>query len=310
MFASETGQNTGWVLRGTYLVAAGGLPVANSVVPASGSGTGQRFSFTASDQGGAGFITGMAMLLSSSLSTTNACSLVYDRTQNVVSLAFDIPANGAASVTPGANNIVSNAQCSLNGANTTVVIGLTSVVVTVDLTFNAAWFGAKNTYLLASETTFSSGFVTVGGWTVTGGAPTADSVAPASGSGTSPNFTFTVSDSSSQLNIVGMSMLITAGAPSVQANACFLVYNRTNATIGLYDDAGTTLSTKPIGSSSNLFNTQCAVGFTVMVHSGNSVSFTINTVFRTFSGAKSVYLQANEPNTNSGWVQRGTWTVP
>ncbi|MDP8990936.1 MAG: SBBP repeat-containing protein, partial [Acidobacteriota bacterium] len=310
MFGSDAGLNTGWVLRGTYLVAAGGLPVANSVVPTSGSGPSQRFSFTASDQGGSGFITGMAMLLSTSLSTTGACSMVYDRTANVVSLAFDNPANGAASVTPGSPTIVSNGQCSLNGANTTVVIGVTSVVVTVDLTFNANWFGAKNTYLLASETIVNSGFIPVGGWTVTGGAPTADSVTPASGTGTSPNFTFTVSDSTSQLNITGMSMLITSGAPTSLANACYLVYNRVTATIGLYDNSGTVLSTKPIGSSANLFNTQCAVGFTVMVHSGNSVSFTINTVFLTFSGAKSVYLQANEPNTNSGWVQRGAWTVP
>ncbi len=310
MFGSDAGLNTGWVLRGTYLVAAGGLPVANTVVPTSGSGPAQRFSFTASDQGGSGFITGMAMLLSTSLSTTNACSMVYDRTRNVVSLAFDNPANGAAPVTPGSPTIVSNGQCSLNGANTTVVIGVTSIVVTVDLTFNADWFGAKNTYLLASETIVNSGFVTVGGWTVTGGAPTADSVSPASGTGTSPNFTFTVSDSTSQLNITGMSMLITSGAPTSLANACYLVYNRITATIGLYDNTGTILSTKPIGSSANLFNTQCAVGFTVMVNSGNSVSFTINTVFLTFSGAKSVYLEANEPNTNSGWVQRGAWTVP
>ena len=310
MFGSDAGLNTGWVLRGTYLVAAGGLPVANTVVPTNGSGPAQRFSFTASDQGGSGFITGMAMLLSTSLSTSNACSMVYDRTRNVVSLAFDNPANGAAPVTPGSPTIVSNAQCSLNGANTTVVIGVTSVVVTVDLTFNANWFGAKNSYLLASETVVNSGFVTVGGWTVTGGAPTADSVAPSSGCGTSPNFTFTVSDSTSQLNITGMSMLITSGAPTSLANACYLVYNRVTATIGLYNNAGTVLSTKPIGSSANLFNTQCAVGFTVMVNSGNSVSFTINTVFLTFSGPKSVYLQANEPNTNSGWVQRGVWTVP
>jgi hypothetical protein len=33
-------------------------------------------------------------------------------------------------------------------------------------------------------------------------------------------------------------------------------------------------------------------------------------VFNSFSGAKTVYLQANEPGSNSGWVQRGTWTVP
>jgi hypothetical protein len=65
-----------------------------------------------------------------------------------------------------------------------------------------------------------------------------------------------------------------------------------------------------VGSSANLLNSQCAVGYTVMTTSGNSVSFTINVVELSFSGAKSVYLQANEPNTNSGWVQRGTWTFP
>jgi len=310
MYGSDAGLNTGWVLRGTYLVAAGGLPVANSVVPGAGSGAAQRFSFTVSDQGGAGFLTGTAMLLASSFSTANACSMVYDRTANVVSLAYDIPANGATPVTPGSATVASNGQCTLNGANTTVVIGITSIVVTVDLSFNAAWFGAKNIYLLAAETSINSGWISVGGWTVTGGAPTADSVVPALGSGSSPNFTFTVSDSASPFNITGMSMLITAGAPSVLTNACFLVYNRTAGTIGLYNNAATTLSTKPTGSSANLFNSQCAVGYTVMTTTGNSVSFTINVVFLSFSGAKSVYLQANEPNTNSGWVQRGTWTVP
>ena len=310
MYGADAGLNTGWVLRGTYLVAAGGAPAANSVVPSAGSGAAQRFSFTVSDPGGAGFLTGVAMLLSSTLSTANACSMVYDRTANVVSLAYDTPGNGATPVIPGSNTVASNAQCTLNGANTTVVTGITSVVVTVDLSFNANWFGAKNVYLLASETIVNSGWVTVGGWTVTGGAPTADSVLPASGSGNSPNFTFTSSDSASAFNITGMSLLITSGAPSVVTNACYLIYSRTTGTIGLYNNAATTLSTKPIGSSATLTNSQCAVGYTVMVTSGNSVSFTINVVFQSFSGAKSVYLQANEPNTNSGWVQRGTWTVP
>jgi hypothetical protein len=49
-----------------------------------------------------------------------------------------------------------------------------------------------------------------------------------------------------------------------------------------------------------------------MTTSANSISFTINVVFKSppFSGAKTVYLQALEPNTSSGWVARGTWTVP
>jgi len=49
-----------------------------------------------------------------------------------------------------------------------------------------------------------------------------------------------------------------------------------------------------------------------MTTSGNAVSFTINLVFKSaqFQGAKTVYLQALEPNTSTGWVARGTWTVP
>ena len=311
-FASEGAVNTGFVLCGTYLVAAGGIPIANSVIPSAGSGPGQRFSFTVSDQGGNGFIVAVAMLFSATLDTNNACSLVYDRTRNTISLAFDNPANGASTLIPGSSTVIANHQCSLRGANSTVVAGTTSLVVTVDLFFNANFFGAKNAYLYAAESLTNSGWVTVGGWTVTGGAPTADSVLPASGSGSSPNFTFSVSDSSSSDNIAGMTMLITAGAPINLANACYLFYNRVNSTIGLYDDSGVTLSTKGIGSAGNLQNSQCAVGFTVMVTSGNSVTFTINLVFKSpaFSGSKIVYLQALEPNTSSGWVLRGTWTVP
>jgi len=109
-----------------------------------------------------------------------------------------------------------------------------------------------------------------------------------------------------------MTMLITAGAPTNLSNACYLFYNRVNSTIGLYADDGMTLSTKGIGAATNLQNSQCAVGFTVMTTSGNSVSFTGNVVLKSpvFSGVKTVYLQALEPNTASGWVARGTWTAP
>ena len=312
MFASEATLNTGWVQRGTYLVAAGGIPVANSVVPASGTGPGQRFSFTVSDQGGSGFIVDVAMLFATTLDLNNACSLVYDRPTNTISLAYDNPANGAATLVLGSSTVISNHQCTLRGANSTVSAGTTSLIVTLDLNFNATFFGAKNIFLYAAESNTNSGWVTVGSWNVTGGAPTADSVNPASGSGLSPNFIFTVSDSVLDLNITGMNLLVTSGSPSNLANACYLLYDRTASTIGLYGNNGSTLATKGIGSSTTLQNSQCAVGFTVMNVSGNSVSLTINLVFNSpaFSGAKTVYLQALEPNASSGWVARGTWTVP
>lgn len=310
MFGSESGiYETGWVQMGTYTVAAGGDPVANSVSPSSGSGPSQRFSFTVSDAGGAGFITGLAIVVAPSLNIVNACYVVYDRTANTISLAYDNPLNGASPVTPGGTQVVSNSQCTLKASDSTVVIGLTSVVVTVDLTFNATYFGAKNLYLDAIEPGATSGWLNAGTWTVTGGAPEANSSSPSSGSGLSPSFTFTVSDSSSSANISGMSMLFTSGAPSNTANACYLTYNVAAATISLYNNAGTSSSSKGIGSSANLSNSQCAVGYTVGYPSGNSVVFEVNLQFSsTFTSPQTVYLDALEPGASSGWVSVGSWT--
>ena len=206
---------------------------------------------------------------------------------------------------------ISNSQCTLNGANTTVFTGPTQLIFTLDLAFNSSFFGPKFVYVYAGEVGFNTGNVLLGSWNVTGGTPTADSVSPSSGAGNSPNFTFTASDSVSQFNITGMSMLITSGSPNNVANSCYLVYNRTNSTIGLYADDGVTLNTKPIGSSATLQNSQCAVGFTVAVFSGPfGVLYGQHGVQTpAFNGAKNVYLQGNEPGTNSGFVSRGTWTV-
>ena len=111
---------------GTYDVAAGGVPVANSVSPSSGTGPAQRFSFTVSDQGGAGFITGMAALISSTLKTPLVAMCSTTALPDTISLAYDNPNNGASPVKPGGAQIVSNSQCTLKASDSTVVIGVTA----------------------------------------------------------------------------------------------------------------------------------------------------------------------------------------
>ncbi len=313
MFAVEgSGANTGWVQKGTFSVAAGGVPVANSVVPAAGAGPSQRFSFTVSDQGGSSFITDVAVVIGPSLSFANSCVLVYDRLVGVVSLAYDNPANGAGRLVPGSNTVISNSQCILRGASTTVVFGATSVELTLDLVFNAAYLGAKSVFLYAAELNANSGWASVGSWTVTGGAPTADSVSPASGAGaanSSSFFTLTVSDSVTSANLTGLSLLFTGGAPNNTTNACYVVYTLP-FTIALYSDNALSFNTKGLGTSTTLQNSQCAIGFTAAALTSNSLILTIEIVFKpAFRATQSVYLQASEPNTSSGWVSRGTWTV-
>jgi hypothetical protein len=71
-------------------------------------------------------------------------------------------------------------------------------------------------------------------------------------------------------------------------------------------------STKGVGSSASLENTQCAVGYSsASVLSGTTISVTVQLLFLTpgFDGAKTVYADAIEPASSSGWVQLGTWTV-
>ena len=310
MFAADAGSNTGFVMRGTYLVAAGGPPVTTTVVPGSGFGPGQSFSFTASDQRGSSLITGMGMLLSTSTSTVNACSMIYDPTLNVVSLAFNNPANGAASVTPGSPTIVSNSQCSLNGATTTVVVSATSVVVTVGLTFNAAWAGAKNIYLQASEGPVSTGLVTVGTWTVSG-LTLPISVSPASGSSVSQSFSFVARNANGAAQIKYVQFLFSR-AGLTAPNACYVNYDTNANTFYLLSDDATRWYGVVAGSSGNTGNAQCTIygSGSGSSPSGTDLTATVTVSFRTgFAGLKNIYLLAGDAQrVPSLWQQVGTWS--
>jgi Beta-propeller repeat len=312
MQAAEVGINTGWIQKGTYNVLALGSPQATSVVPNAGSGTGQRFSFTMTDLGGSANLGAMAMLFNSSLNLNNACSLVWDGSRGTISLAWDVQSLGATPVVPGTNQTASNAQCTINAANSTVAYSATTVTVTVDISFNASFNGTKNIYLFAAEVNSNSGWANVGTWTVTSGSPVANSVSPSSGAGHFPTFTFNASDSANQANITSGAMLFTTGSPSNIANACYVFFNRTAGTVGLYDDSGTVLNTKGFGASSPLSNSQCAVGYAgIGLPGGNNVQFILQLQFTTgpFSGAKTVYFDVNEPSATTGWVSSGTWTT-
>jgi hypothetical protein len=319
MYASDYayGVNTGWVLKGTFTAAAPANPTISGVVPASGSGPAQRFTFTASNPGGATLINNVSVLFASTFNLVSACYLVWDGTALTESLGYENPANGATPGTLGSNVIISNNQCNLRLVNSTIAYAGNTVTLTLDLTFDGSFAGVKNVYVSAGQTGYNSGWVTAGTWTVTGGSPTADSVSPSSGAGSTNRFTFQGSDSAEQTNITGMTMLLTAGAPGNTANACYLVYDRygdpAGGTIGLYNDAGTALvGKKYIGYSTLLQNSQCSVGYTLMtVTSGTSIQFLLELFFKTpaFDGPKTVYLQTNEATGNSGMVSRGAWTV-
>jgi hypothetical protein len=311
MYGVGPNGNTGWVQKGTYSVVAGGVPVATSVAPASGTGAAQSFTFVMSDQAGAGFLVAAGMLITTpAFDLNNACYVVYDRAANRLYLSYDTYTNGSSSIVIGTSSSVSNSQCTLNGTGSSVTIGATSITMTINVTFAPSFAGPKSSYLAAAEIGYNSGWAQVGTWTVPGIAPTVNSVSPSSGSGTFQNFTASATTAVSPTDLTRISVLVTPAAGT--ANACYVVYNRTTVTIGLYDDAGTALSTKPLGSSATLQNSQCAIGYSVANVSGATVSITLQIVFKTpaFAGLKNLLVEAANAWGSSSFSNQGTWTVP
>jgi hypothetical protein len=152
MAAATATLHTGWVQKGAFTVSTGGAPVANGVSPSPGGGSSGTLTFTVSDAGGSSFINGIAVLISTSpTATNNACYLHYDRAANTVWLSYNTAANGKAPVVLGSSMTTSNSQCTLRGTGSSVVIGETTVALTLNLSFFGAFGGLKNVYLYAAE---------------------------------------------------------------------------------------------------------------------------------------------------------------
>ena len=313
MNAAVGSLTSGWVNEGTFAATNGGQPMVVGSVPNTGSGPQERFTFTIADPGGASYLTYGAILFASTFNTLNACYLQWDAIRGSLGVTYDNPAQGITAYPPGTNVIATSSQCGMNILNSTIIRGATQVLITLDLTFNSSFSGPKNIYMYAAEPTSNSGWSTVGTWTVTGGIAAPISMTPSSGAGSLLEFAFMVTDSTSQTNVQGISVLFTTGAPNNIANACYVVYNRPAITVGLWDDTGNTTLKLPkgIGSSALMQNSHCGIQHTGYQVVGSQFQFTVQILFNTatFSGPKSVYVNVTEPLSSSGFILMGNWTV-
>ena len=144
----------------------------------------------------------------------------------------------------------------------------------------------------------------------TGPIPTADSVSPSGGGGFRQTFTFVFSDSQSATNLAAAAILLAPGL--VAENSCFVVYDRNRETFQLEWDDVTGNESKPVGSSAVLQNSQCLIGAASVTATALSTSITLDITFKSaFTGLKNIYMYGadGDGSINTGWVQRGTYTV-
>jgi len=137
----------------------------------------------------------------------------------------------------------------------------------------------------------------------TGGGPTADSVLPDAGTGSTQDFTFRFSDSEDPLKLIGFAMLFSTSITT--QNSCYIVVDRNSATVTLRWDSGIGADSKPIASATVLQNSQCLVGAVSASISGLSEIITASVTFKpAFSGLKNIYMFGSEGAVNTGWVLR------
>jgi hypothetical protein len=307
--------SSGFQTLGTWTVPTLG-PTAVSVTPNSGSGASQTFSFLFSDASGASKITYVQALINGSLAWYHACAVLYYQSTNKLYLVQDSGAGWQGPLTPGQAGTLQNSQCTLNaGASSVSTVG-NNLTVNAALTFKPAFTGNKTVYLDAEDTPgkLSSGFKTLGSWTVPNFAPTAVSVTPSSGTGSTQIFSFLFSDTGGANKITYVQALINGSL--AWYHSCAVLYYQSTNRLYLVLDSGTGWQ-GPLtpGQVGTLQNGQCTLngaGSSVSAV-GNNLTVNAALTFKPgFGGTKTVYLDAEDTasHLSSGWQNRGTWTVP
>ncbi len=159
-------QNSGWVMKGTWLPATAGPPTIVSLTPTSGSGTAQTFTVVSSDPNGTVDLSGILLLFNPTLAVANGCYVDYNPVTNLLYLYNNA---GTAALTPAvapeSTTTVSNSQCTLNGTGSSFSTSGNNLTLNVSLTFSGTFTASQNVYIDVLSKTQSSGWAMKGTWT-------------------------------------------------------------------------------------------------------------------------------------------------
>jgi len=287
-------------------------PQLISTAPATGSGFSQTFTITVADGSGASNVGIVYFLVNSALAAPGSCYAEFNSATNTFQLENDAGTGWLGPVTLGTATSVANSQCTIDASKGSSLLAGDDLSVSIPVNFGAAFVGAKNLYALAYDaTSSSSGWLSVGTWTVTNSGQSQISVVPVSGSGFSQ--TFTVNSAISTADGSNSSFVYFLVNPTLSAtNTCLLLYSSAAKTFQLRNDANTNwLGPITLGTATSIANHQCAVSAATATVTGN-LTLTIPLSFApSFAGAKNIYAFAfDNAFASVGWLITGTWTVP
>ena len=306
------GKNSGWQQRGVWNIPSNAPPAPVSVTPSSGTVSGQTVTFAFSDSNGYSAISSVSILVNGSLASAGGCYLIYYRATNVMYLANDAATAWQNPMVLGSSASSQNGQCSLQASGSSASGGGNVLTLNLAISFQAAFAGAKNVYMQAYDG-LNSGWVQKGSWTIAGAAVFGPvSVTPSSGTGSSQSFAFTFSHPGGYTSIQSTSIIINSSM--IGGNGCYLLHTQASNLLRLANNAATAwLPPIALGGSATMENSQCRISAAGSSASGSGTGFTV-TLSITFLGAfhgttRNVYMEVYD-GTDSGWSQKGTWTIP
>lgn len=246
------------------------------------------------------------------------CFLHYDVRGNAFWLYSDTLGFFVGPVTPGsASSVLQGSHCALNTAGSSVAGSGSSLTVNLAVVFKAA--ATRNLYMRALDTSnFDTGWVQRGTWTQAAAALPSMVVSPASGNGSTRTFVLTYGDPPGFAGSpLGWEQFLVAAATDGGGQPfCFVHYDRAGNGLWMYSsDVGFFLGPVAPGVASNaLDSSACTVntaGTTVQNVAGSLVINVPVNLKAPMSGAKNTYMRSHDAlNRDSGFLQKGTWTIP
>jgi hypothetical protein len=271
-----------------------------------------------SDTAGAGNLAFVYVWFNTAVSGNggNSCLLSYQPSTNQLNL-FNDGATAWLAATLGTATTLQNSQCSVNVATATAVRSGNTLTLTLPMTFQPAYAGAKNIYMYDSDLSgANSGWQQEGTWTVSAGSgvPATVSVTPGSGSGASHSFALQYSDTAGAGNLGFVYVWFNTTISGNGGSSCLLSYQPSSNHLSLFNDGATAWLAATLGAATTLQNSQCSVNVATAtaVPSGNTLTLNLAMTFQlAYARVKNVYMFASDSSgSTSGWQQRGTWTVP
>ncbi len=281
------------------------LPLARpSVEPASGSGLSQTFTVRFTDAAGPSDISAVDILIGGVANFQNACYLAYVTSSETLYLRNDAGDGYAgALLLAGGQRSIQNSQCQVTNKGSTFTTTGTTLVLTLNVSFEPAFAGNQVVRLLqVNQSGYTSGWQAVGLWDVPGSPATQITLAgvdPARGASTggiAQPLRFTITDADTYTNIGAVDILINNSVDS--KSACYARYVETTDSLYLLDDAGTAWAGPiPLNGSGAIRNSQCKIEGAGSWAAGSGDTLTLRLVFffyENFMGNQVVYAKGED----------------